>query len=69
MLLSAGPMLVGLLILIYGMALSRPEAGLRNAGPLVVLLGVWFVAAWFVQRRQARKVQEQIDDLDRLCAR
>jgi hypothetical protein len=66
LMLIAGPMILGLLVLIYGMALTRPEAGLRNVGPILVLLGVWFVAAWFVQRRQARGLQDQIEELDRM---
>ena len=64
--LNAGPMIVGLLILVYGLRLARPDADPRNFAPFFVLMAAWFVGAWLMQRRHARRLQEQIDEIDSL---
>jgi hypothetical protein len=66
MILSVGPMIVGLLVIVYGLHVARPHAGPKNFAPFFVLMALWFVAAWFVQRRQARRLQGQIDEVDAL---
>jgi hypothetical protein len=66
MILSVAPMFLGLVVILYGFHLARPHAGLRNFAPFFLLSGFWFIAAWFMQRRQARRIQSQIDEIDAL---
>ena len=64
LLLSAGPIIAGLLVMVYGFHVLRPQAGLTRFAPFFILLVSWFVAGWFIQRRQARRLRAQIDELD-----
>jgi len=67
LLVSAGPAIAGLLISTYGfqlaLGLGLPAWWLAS---FFGLLAMWFLAPWLLQRRQARQLQEQIDDLDQM---
>jgi hypothetical protein len=65
LLISAGPMICGMLVMVYGLRLARPNAFLV---PFFSLLALWFAAAWLIQRRQARRTQEQLDEVDAMRA-
>jgi hypothetical protein len=69
MLLTAGPVIAGTLVLVYGLHLAHPERGARTFAPFFGLMAFWFVSAWFLQRRQARRLQAEIDDLDAMRRR
>ncbi len=64
MILSVAPMFLGLVVILYGFHLARPHAGARIFIPFLLLTALWFVCAWFMQRRQARRLQMQIDEID-----
>jgi hypothetical protein len=68
MMITVAPMIVGLLVLVYGLRLQAPQAPLARFAPFFILLCAWFVAAWFIQRRQARRLREQIAEMDDLAA-
>lgn len=65
LLVSAGPAIAGLLITTYGFQLARPLPAWWMA-TFFGFLGLWFLAAWLLQRRQAGQLQAQIEDLDRM---
>jgi hypothetical protein len=64
MLVATGPTIAGLVVVIYGMHVLRPQAGWDKFGPFFVLMALWFVGAWIVQRRQARRLRDRIDEVD-----
>ena len=64
--MATGPVLIGMVLLVYGMHLARPHADAAKFGPFWVLFAGWFVGAWFVQRRNARRLQQRLDELDAL---
>lgn len=66
LMVTVAPLFAGMVLVVRGMQLARPHAPLANFAPIVVLAVVWFIWAGVLQRRQARRLQEQIDDLDRL---
>ncbi len=69
MMISAGPMIIGMLVTMLGLQQLRPIGLARGVIPFGSLLGLWFVAAWFMQRRQARQLQRQLDELDEMEGR
>ena len=68
-LVSAGPMIAGLLVMVAGMKMARPDAPNARFAPIFVLFAVWFVALGVMQRRGSRRIQRQIEDLDALTGR
>jgi hypothetical protein len=68
MMVTVAPLFVGIAVAAYGGWLLK-RGPLANLVPIVALSALWFVAAWFMQRRQARKLQEQIDELDQMARR
>jgi threonine/homoserine/homoserine lactone efflux protein len=66
MMITVAPVFVGVAVSFYGGWLLKRGPLLPHLGPLVALCGLWFIAAWFIQRRQSRRLQEQIDDLDQM---
>jgi len=69
MLVTAGPTFAGAAVLLYGLHMARPQAGLEKFDRFFALMAVWLIAAWFIQRRQARRIQSQIDEMDDLARR
>jgi hypothetical protein len=66
MAVTAAPVFMGIAVSFYGGWLLNPAPLLPHLAPLLALSAAWFVAAWFIQRRQARRLQGQIDDLDEI---
>jgi hypothetical protein len=58
-----GPMLIGLAVGIAGLAL---KAGRGELTPILAFLGVWLLAAWWLNHRHQSKLQRQIEELDAL---
>jgi hypothetical protein len=67
MLVSAAPVIGGALVTTAGLKMARHGAPNASLAPFFALLGVWFVAGWFMQRRQSQHIQRQIEDLDGLA--
>ncbi|HEY8614694.1 hypothetical protein [Phenylobacterium sp.] len=66
LMLTAGPMLAGLAVML--LALAR-RGGAANATALGGALLLWLAGAWLAARRHGARVQRQIDALDREAAR
>lgn len=66
LLLSAAPVIAGALITVAGLKIASHGALNASLTPIFALLGAWFVASWFIQRRGSRRLQRQIEDLDAL---
>jgi hypothetical protein len=66
LMISAGPMLVGVLVLVYGERLASPGVSASRLIPFFTLFVLWFVVAWFINRRGSRRLQDQIDEMDDL---
>jgi hypothetical protein len=64
LMVTVGPMLIGLLILAGAGMFTGPHARLVNGAPMLGLLGVWLVMAWWLARRAERKRQRQIAEVD-----
>jgi hypothetical protein len=64
MLVSAGPVVAGLMVMLAGLRTAHPAASDARLVTIFVLLGIWFVAGWFMQRRQSQRIRQQIEDLD-----
>jgi len=63
LLFLGAPMLIGLAVAIAGLAL---KAGRGELTPILVFLGVWLLAAGWLNHRLQSKLQRQIDELDAL---
>jgi hypothetical protein len=66
---SAAPIFVGIAITMVGLHQVRPNLSWRNIAPTVILSIAWFVASFVIQRRQARRLAEQIAEMDDLAGR
>lgn len=64
-----GPLMPGWVVLAIGMARTNP-GHLRNFGLIFtlyqIIAALFFVFVWHINRRAARKLQQQIDELDAL---
>jgi hypothetical protein len=65
-LVNIGPLIVGTATLFYGMHLVRPHAGLEKFGPFFGLIAIWAVLTWAMQRRNARRLNARIEEIDAL---
>lgn len=63
---TAAPTFAGLFIAAYGMHLLKRGPPTWWYASFLGLCALWFVGGSLVQRRQARRLQQQIDDLDRM---
>ena len=66
LLVMAGPVLAGLLIFITAAIFSGGQLGrgLTNAAPVLGLIGVWLVTAWWFARRQEGRRWRQLAEID-----
>jgi hypothetical protein len=63
---TAAPIFAGAFVVLLGFQKARPTMFLANVAPLLVLIVAWWVAAFVLQRRQARRLAEQIAEMDDL---
>jgi hypothetical protein len=68
-LVTAAPLFFGAAMVVVGLQTSQPHASWTRTAPFFLLMALWFVLAYFVQRRQARRLAEQIAEMDDLAAR
>lgn len=66
MTLTVAPVFVGMAVTMLGMQKARPNMSLANAAPLLVAVIAWWFAAFVMQRRQAKRLAEQIAEMDQL---
>lgn len=64
LLVMVGPLLLGMIVFVVGAAISSPRRGLLNALPILALIGLWLVVAWWIVRRQERKRRQRLAELD-----
>lgn len=64
MMLVVGPMIAGLVIFAVAGSLYAPHPDLTRSAPLLATLGIWFVVAWFIQRRAERNRRNRLAELD-----
>jgi hypothetical protein len=66
LLIMVGPMLAGMLIFVAAAIFSGRHLGrgLMNAAPVLALIGLWLVAAWWLARRQERRRLRQLAEID-----
>jgi hypothetical protein len=69
MIVSAAPMFIGMAVTLVGMQKARPNMTLANIAPMLVLIVLWFIAAFVLNRRQAKRLAEQIAEMDDLAGR
>jgi hypothetical protein len=64
--LSVAPIFVGMLVCLLGMQKARPHATLANFAPVLAMVAAWWLYAFVLQRRQAKKLAAQIAEMDQL---
>jgi hypothetical protein len=62
-LVMAGPALLGLVIFVVGVMIGRPRVALYCA-PFLVLIGLWFVGAWWMVRRGERARLNKLAEIE-----
>ncbi len=66
MTVTAAPVFAGSFVVMLGFQKARPNMTLANIAPLLVLIVVWWFFAFVWQRRQSRRLAEQIAEMDDL---
>jgi hypothetical protein len=69
MAVTVAPIFAGMAVVLFGMQKARPNMSLANIAPVLVLIVVWCVWAFVLQRRQAKRRAEQIAEMDDLAGR
>ncbi len=66
MLVIVGPLLAGLVTFVVAAVLTagQPARGLLNGAPVLALIGLWLVAAWWLARRQERRRLRQLAEIE-----
>ena len=62
LIVTAGPLLLGVSIALVGLAIEADR--ISSLAPIGGLFAIWGVAFWLIERRRARKLQRQLDELD-----
>lgn len=63
------PVFTGLGVAMAGMQEVRPHASPANLAPVAAAVAVWIIAAVVIERRQAKRLAEQIAEMDDLAGR
>ncbi|HLZ76703.1 hypothetical protein [Phenylobacterium sp.] len=66
MAVTAAPIFAGMLVVVVGMQKARPNMSLANVAPFLSLIIVWWIWAFVLQKRQAKRRAEQIAEMDQL---
>ncbi|WP_309603850.1 hypothetical protein [Phenylobacterium sp.] len=66
MAVTAAPIFLGMAVVLVGLQRARPNMSLANFAPVVVLIIVWCIWAFVLQKRQAKRRAEQIAEMDQL---
>ena len=66
MIVTAAPISVGMAVVLIGTQRARPSVNWVNFAPLFVLIAVWLVWAFILQKREAKRRAEQIAEMDEL---
>lgn len=61
---AIGPMLLGVVVAVVGLAVRAGPTPLANWAPIGALFVVWLVAFWFVLRRQNRRLERELAALE-----
>jgi hypothetical protein len=63
---TVAPVFVGMFVSLLGMQKARPNMALANFAPVLLMIVAWWFAAFVMQRRQAKRLAEQIAEMDQL---
>ena len=66
MIVTTAPIFLGMFVALVGMQKARPNMSLANIAPVLLLIAVWCIGAFVLQRRQAKRRAEQIAEMDDL---
>jgi hypothetical protein len=66
---TTAPVFAGMVVTLIGLHIQRPNMSLANVLPVALLAIAWWFAAIPMQRRQARRLAEQIAEMDDLAGR
>ena len=64
MMVTVGPLLLAILFSMTLAVLNDPRRRWLNIVPVLVLMAIWLVAAWFMSRRAERRRREKLAELD-----
>ncbi len=64
LLVMVGPVLLGMVIFVVGATVTFPRHGFLNALPIMALIALWLVGAWWIVRRGERKRQLKLAELE-----
>jgi len=61
---AIGPMLLGVIVAVAGLAVRAGPAPMGNWAPIGALLIIWLVAFWLVLRRQNQRLERELAGLE-----
>jgi hypothetical protein len=64
MLVMAGPMLLGVIIFVIAVAITHPHRSFLNAAPVLALMGLWLVSAWWLARWTEKKRLRKLAEIE-----
>ena len=64
LLVMVGPLLVGAVIFIAAGMFTGPHLGIRIGVPVLALIGLWLVVAWWLQRRLERARLRRLAEIE-----
>jgi hypothetical protein len=64
MMVTVGPLLLAIVLSMALAILNDPHRRWMNVVPVLVLMAIWLVAAWFLSRRAERLRREKLAELD-----
>ena len=63
-LVAAGPLLLGFAVAFAGLGIQAGDAWIARLAPIAVLFGIWLLGFWFFTRRQIRRWERELDEVD-----
>jgi hypothetical protein len=64
LLITVGPTLLGVVVFVVGATIDHPQRALGRALPIVVMIGLWMIGAWWLVRRQERKRLRRLAEIE-----
>ena len=64
LLIMVGPMLLGIVIFVVATMFARPHPSVINSAPILAMIALWLVGAWWLARRGERRRQQRLKEID-----